>query len=712
MSKTATLPPELQQRLEAYVALIEKLVNCPAGEEPAVLQAHVDLLDPTLFQLMMAVAEQAAQQEETRPVGEFLAQLALQLQAGWLQTWQERQQQYQQLLEALTTCPADETQAVLNTHSDLLDAQLVVMLAEQAGLYQVAGQTNLAQRLFTIAQELGQSLGLTPSPPPTSVPPATTSSLLQRLRNWVGKKKAPDSPQPSVTKPTRPTPNAPSVPYLLLRLLQLSQQHQAQAIYHLLKQEPLPEHLAEDLDRWAQEVIPHLNQEQRSQVLADMARLGEYLLRAPVGSIPVQMQVGIRVLEITLSWWDNDVDPRGWAALHHHLAIAHSDYPEGDKLAHARKALVHYQQALQVYTRTAFPQDWAMVQNNMGLLYRQWPDETEQATYLELAIACFQSALESYTAQEFPQLWAVTQVNLGQAYGQRRQGDRVENLQKAIACYRQAMAVMDKQQMVQPKQQAQQLLLLAEQELFQVQQKTVVALAGETVQLGDQVLAAPQLLQRLTRYDLLPELRLQVLIDSLVKDIPWSETEQAEALAQWQQQLGQQDRQLWLAQRGLTEAELPGWLTRMARLRRLQEQMFGHKVETYFLERKAALDRLRYYLIRHEDEPLLKELSFRIRNREQDVETLAAEYGQGEEAQIGGLIGPLELGQLPPALGMLLAPAQPGQVIGPVHLGQQYGLLVLKQKIPAQLTETVRQRLLQELFLDWAKEQLHGDALA
>ena len=712
MTETVTPPPGLQQRLEAYVALIEQLVNCPAGEEPAVLQAHPDLLDPTFFQLMLAVAEQAAQQEETRPVGEFLAQLGLQLQAGWLQTWQQRQHQYQQLLAALATCPAGETQALLDAHPDLLDAELVVLLGQQAGLYQVSGQPELAQRLFTLAQELGQSLGLTPPPPAAPVPPATTSSLLQRLQNWVGKKKEPEPPPAPVSEPASPPPAAPSVPYLLLRLLQLSQQQQDQAIYQLLSREPLPQDLGEDLARWAQGVLPHLSPEQRPQVLADMARLGKYLLRAPVGSIPVQMQVAIRVLEVTLSWWDSDGDPRGWAELHHLLAIAHSDYPQGDKLAHARQALVHYQQALQVYSRTAFPQDWAMVQNNMGLLYRQWPDETEQATHLELAIACFQSALESYTAQEYPQLWAVTQVNLGQAYAQRRQGDRVENLQKAMACYRQAMAVMDSQRMVQPKQQAQRLLLLAEQELFQVQQKTVVALAGETVQLGDQVLAAPQLLQRLTRYDLLPELRLQVLIDSLIKDIPWSETEQAEALAQWRQQLGQQDPQLWLAQRGLTEAELPGWLTRMARLRRLQEQMFGHKVETYFLERKAALDRLRYYLIRHEDEPLLKELSFRIRNREQDVETLAAEYGQGEEAQIGGLIGPLELGQLPPALGMLLAPAQPGQVIGPVHLGQHYGLLILKQKIPAQLNDNLRQRLLHELFLDWAKEQLHGDALA
>jgi hypothetical protein len=78
-------PPELQQRLEAYVGLIEQLVSCPAGEEPAVLGA---------------VAEQAYQQEETRPIGEFLGQVAIQLQGAFGQALQERLAAYQQLVAA------------------------------------------------------------------------------------------------------------------------------------------------------------------------------------------------------------------------------------------------------------------------------------------------------------------------------------------------------------------------------------------------------------------------------------------------------------------------------------------------------------------------------------------------------------------------------------------------------------------------------------
>jgi parvulin-like peptidyl-prolyl isomerase len=699
MHETAA-PPELQQRLEAYVGLIEQLVSCPAGEEPAVLQAHQDLLDLPFLQVLGAVAEQAYQQEETRPIGEFLGQVAIQLQGAFGQALQERLAAYQQLVVALATCPEGETAQVLAAHPDLQDVGLVLCLGQEAGKLQVLGQGAVATRLLRLGQELGVKLGLSSSPEPE----APTRSLLERLQDWVGKKPQKQKKEAVAAQP----PPKPEVPYLVLRLLQLSQARQEQGIYQLLRQSALPEGLGEDLARWAQGVVPHLPPEQRQGVVADIGRLGEYLLRAPTGNIPVQMGVAIRVLEVALSYWDKEADLRGWAARHHQLAIAYSDCPRGDKQRNYQQALVHYQQALQVYNRTEYPLDWAMVQNNMGLLYRQWPGEAERSVHIELAIACFQSALESYTPQEHPQLWAITQVNLGQSYAERPQGDRLENLHRAMSCYRQALPVLEAQQMVGAKQQAQQLLLLAEQALFQEQQKTVVQVAGETVQIGDQVLAAPQLVQRLHRYELWMELRVQMLIDTLVREIPWSEAEQREGLAAWQQQVGQQGA-AWLAQRGLTEAELPGWVTRPARLRRLQEQMFGHKVETYFLERKGSLDRVRYYLIRHEDEGVLKELSFRIGNREGDVEALASEYGQGEEAQIGGLIGPVELGQLPPALIALLGPAQVGQVIGPVHLGQQFGLLVVKQKIGAQLTAQMRQRLLEELFMEWVREQLgHG----
>ncbi|OKH57947.1 hypothetical protein NIES2130_17410 [Scytonema sp. HK-05] len=46
-----------EQRQQAYLDLIERLLNCPSGEEPEVLQANQDLLDAEFLLMLEAVAE-------------------------------------------------------------------------------------------------------------------------------------------------------------------------------------------------------------------------------------------------------------------------------------------------------------------------------------------------------------------------------------------------------------------------------------------------------------------------------------------------------------------------------------------------------------------------------------------------------------------------------------------------------------------------------
>ena len=68
-----------------------------------------------------------------------------------------------------------------------------------------------------------------------------------------------------------------------------------------------------------------------------------------------------------------------------------------------------------VYTREAFPQDWAMTQNNLGNAYRD-RIQGSRAENLEAAIKAYEAALTVRTREAFPQDWAMTQNNLGTAY--------------------------------------------------------------------------------------------------------------------------------------------------------------------------------------------------------------------------------------------------------------------------------------------------------
>ncbi|MBK1990183.1 hypothetical protein A0J48_022095 [Sphaerospermopsis aphanizomenoides BCCUSP55] len=41
-----------EQRLQAYQQLIQQLLNCPNGEEPAILEANSELLDADFLQVV------------------------------------------------------------------------------------------------------------------------------------------------------------------------------------------------------------------------------------------------------------------------------------------------------------------------------------------------------------------------------------------------------------------------------------------------------------------------------------------------------------------------------------------------------------------------------------------------------------------------------------------------------------------------------------
>ena len=124
---------------------------------------------------------------------------------------------------------------------------------------------------------------------------------------------------------------------------------------------------------------------------------------------------------------------------HDVLSIVHA-LSTAPILLKRKRAIAYYQAALQVYTREAFPQDWAMSQNNLGIAYRE-RIRGDRAENLERAIACYQAALQVRTREVLPQQWAATQNNLGTAYGNRLLGDRAGNLERAIACYQNALQV-------------------------------------------------------------------------------------------------------------------------------------------------------------------------------------------------------------------------------------------------------------------------------
>jgi tetratricopeptide (TPR) repeat protein len=180
--------------------------------------------------------------------------------------------------------------------------------------------------------------------------------------------------------------------------------------------------------------------EERENIAQLFLTFGNLIQQFPLGDRRLNLELAITAYQLALQVYTRQAFPEQWAMMQNNLGNAYGDRICGERAENLELAIAAYQLALQVYTCEAFPEDWAMTQNNLSnaYLYRIRGERTKN---LELAIAACQLALQVYTCEAFPEDWAMTQNNLGNAYLYRIRGERAENLELAIAAYQLALQV-------------------------------------------------------------------------------------------------------------------------------------------------------------------------------------------------------------------------------------------------------------------------------
>jgi hypothetical protein len=159
---------------------------------------------------------------------------------------------------------------------------------------------------------------------------------------------------------------------------------------------------------------------------------------------------------------------------------------------------------------------------------------------------------------------------------------------------------------------------------------------------------------------------------------------------------------------GAREEDLDFFISRPVLLELFKEQRFMPLVGSTFLKLKAGLDRVLFSMLRDRDHELTRELFFRLESGEESFESLAARYAEGRESGSGGRLGPMEMKQLHPALARVLSTAQPGVVNLPVVIDGFGVITLLHEKIAAQLDESMKQHLVNQLFHEWVKGEVQA----
>ena len=152
------------------------------------------------------------------------------------------------------------------------------------------------------------------------------------------------------------------------------------------------------------------------------------------------IELAIASFTNALEVYSREAFPEYWAGTHNNLAGAYYSRIRGERAENIEQAIASYTAALEVYTRHAFPEQWAMAQNNLAAAY-SYRIRGERAENIEQAIAFYTAALEVYTRDAFPQDWAMTQSNLAVAYTDRIRGEKAQNIELAIECYTASLEV-------------------------------------------------------------------------------------------------------------------------------------------------------------------------------------------------------------------------------------------------------------------------------
>lgn len=214
------------------------------------------------------------------------------------------------------------------------------------------------------------------------------------------------------------------------------------------------------------------------------------------------------------------------------------------------------------------------------------------------------------------------------------------------------------------------------------------------------------LLRDLELYPLLIRRFLERSNSSSFKPSPEEQVAFQKAFLAREQIRDQGDLLSWLDGHGISETQLSQRLFHALQLEQFKQSKFGSQVEQIFLQRKTSLDRVIYSLLRVRRREKIAELNRRLEEGEASFADLASTYSEGSERQINGLIGPMELGRINPVLAERLRISKPGQLWPPFEAEGWWVLLRHERHLPAQLDQAMQQRLLNEIYELWMREQV------
>lgn len=398
-----------EQRMQAYVGLIQQLLICPQGQEGEVLQAKVELVDAGLLEVM----EQYVAHLESQSNGN----------ARWLRGFAA------QLAQTLGISTADSTGADNAAQFLLETLQLVAKSENPQQVYSVWAQqqTQFNEALLEVLPKVSSQLLIGDLQSQTFI-----AAVLGRFGNWI-------SQFHLGNQMLNVEIGIVAYEQILIVIREVSMPFEwAMTVMNLgnIYAHRIDGDKAQNIEdsiAFTKQALRVLTfnafPEEWAMAQNNLAAAYLYRIREEKAN---NLEQSIKYAEQALQVLTRDAFPSQWATVQTNLANAYMYRIQGEKADNIERAILIYEQALQVFTRDTFLQEWAKMQLNLGAAYSD-RIRGGKADNIERAISIYEQALQVFTRDTFPEQWARLQNNLVNTYAKRIRGERADNLEQAIA---------------------------------------------------------------------------------------------------------------------------------------------------------------------------------------------------------------------------------------------------------------------------------------
>jgi parvulin-like peptidyl-prolyl isomerase len=164
----------------------------------------------------------------------------------------------------------------------------------------------------------------------------------------------------------------------------------------------------------------------------------------------------------------------------------------------------------------------------------------------------------------------------------------------------------------------------------------------------------------------------------------------------------------WLTEQMVATNDWEAGIRNRLMAKKLAEHLFDREVEKFFAQNQLDYEQFVLYQIVVPYEQLAWEIFYRIEEEEISFYEAAHLYDIDERRRnFCGYEGKLYRWNLKPDIAAVVLSKPVGNIIGPIQTDQGYHLLMVADYIPARLTSTNRQEIIDRLFEEWLESELN-----